>query len=433
MANTKKFAVKNGLTTPVIDFISPSETSTILASMLDSGILSVSGTSGQLFSISDSMTGTIFAVNDISGIPSIEVFDTGKVQIAELGGNILIGSSADDGTNKVQITGKLKTTDSLTITKDWNVTDGNAGLYLNGVTGNRIDYNVNGVAAPTFTTRSAGTKIVLYPAISGTTSDFALGIEGSTLWTSVANSGHLFKWYHGISNTMTLTSAGLGIGITYPSAKVHSISTTEQLRLGYDASNYTAFTVNSGGNLTITPSGTSSNINSSLGAGSGCITTGSYSTAFGYNTSSTNPGQFSVGYSPAESGVAQAGIQTFYTQTTDATVTILSVGNNTSNRMIIPAKSVCTFHGTISAMSNTYYVKGWEIKGIITRDASGVTRLIGTASISSLGADANAASWDIYSVTADDTNDALAISVIGQAAITIRWQASIFYSQVGYV
>jgi len=42
----------------------------------------------------------------------------------------------------------------------------------------------------------------------------------------------------------------LGIGTLTPSAKVHSLATTEQLRLGYDASNYYAITASSAGAVT---------------------------------------------------------------------------------------------------------------------------------------------------------------------------------------
>jgi hypothetical protein len=56
------------------------------------------------------MTGTIFAVNDISGVPSIEVFDSGKVQVAELFGNVLIGTSTDNTTDKLQVNGNISGT-----------------------------------------------------------------------------------------------------------------------------------------------------------------------------------------------------------------------------------------------------------------------------------------------------------------------------------
>lgn len=43
----------------------------------------------------------------------------------------------------------------------------------------------------------------------------------------------------------------LGIGTLTPAAKVHSLATTEQMRLGYDASNYLACTVSSAGVVTL--------------------------------------------------------------------------------------------------------------------------------------------------------------------------------------
>lgn len=111
MANTKKFVVKNGLQTQNTSFISPDESNTITVTMLDDGTLSFSGTNGQLFSITDSMQGTIFAVNDISGVPSIEVDDDGTVRFAELFGNVLIGTAVDNTTDKLQVNGTISATD----------------------------------------------------------------------------------------------------------------------------------------------------------------------------------------------------------------------------------------------------------------------------------------------------------------------------------
>ena len=92
MAN--EFKVKNGLiVNSTQKLVSPDLSQAITLRMLDSGTLSFSGTSGQLFSITDSLTGTIFAVNDISGVPSIEVFDTGKIQLAETFGNVGVGTA----------------------------------------------------------------------------------------------------------------------------------------------------------------------------------------------------------------------------------------------------------------------------------------------------------------------------------------------------
>lgn len=129
MANNKKFVVENGLQTQNIDFVSTNGNNTIQFTMLDSDTLSVSGNSGQLFSITDSLTGTIFAVNDISGVPSIEVFHTGKIQLAELFGNVLIGTSTDNTVDKLQINGSI----SATILKS-TVAVGTPPLVVNSAT-----------------------------------------------------------------------------------------------------------------------------------------------------------------------------------------------------------------------------------------------------------------------------------------------------------
>jgi len=76
-----------------VAFLSPSATKTITAKMLDSGTLSFEGSAGQLLAITDSFTGTIFAANDVSGIPSIEVLDTGLIKFAQYGGFIAWGTS----------------------------------------------------------------------------------------------------------------------------------------------------------------------------------------------------------------------------------------------------------------------------------------------------------------------------------------------------
>lgn len=94
-------------TDPKIQFQGTGVSTDITLRSTSDGTLSFEGTTGQLFSISDSMSGTIHSVNDISGIPSIEVLDTGLVKLAQYSGNVVIGSGTDDGVNKVQVTGDM--------------------------------------------------------------------------------------------------------------------------------------------------------------------------------------------------------------------------------------------------------------------------------------------------------------------------------------
>jgi hypothetical protein len=108
MANDKKFVAKNGLQTQNILFKdSAGGVHNITIQLIDSDVLLFEGDAGQLFSLSDTMDGVIYSVNDISGIPSIEVDADGIIRLAEFTGNVLVGTDSDDG-SKFQITGSLR-------------------------------------------------------------------------------------------------------------------------------------------------------------------------------------------------------------------------------------------------------------------------------------------------------------------------------------
>lgn len=166
-----------------------------------------------------------------------------------------------------------------------------------------------------------------------------------------------------------------------------------------------------------------------------------YGGAIGYYLYSTNPGQFAFGMGRAsQDSSAQGSLQTFYTNTTDATSTPLNIYNNASACMIIPATRSCAFIGIVQAMckvsSSSNFIKAWKIEGVITRDGNNTTRIVGTPTITIIAQDTDGtqtpSTWAITSITADDTNESLSINVTGQADQTIRWQASLFYSQVGF-
>ena len=57
------------------------------------------------------------------------------------------------------------------------------------------------------------------------------------------------------ATTLTRLFGNIATGVDSPSAAIHAIKTTEQLRLGYDASYYASFTVSSTGNLTLDTTG----------------------------------------------------------------------------------------------------------------------------------------------------------------------------------
>ena len=54
--------------------------------------LSYEGSAGQLFSISNDLTGTLFAVNDSSGVPSLEIDNNGEIRLSEFDGTVTVGN-----------------------------------------------------------------------------------------------------------------------------------------------------------------------------------------------------------------------------------------------------------------------------------------------------------------------------------------------------
>jgi hypothetical protein len=98
--------------------------------------------------------------------------------------------------------------------------------------------------------------------MSGSTAEFSIFDRSLTSATTTAgdryvqyNSSKLYRVYTDVNNDiLTLSSTGslgLGIGSNTASARIHAISTTEQLRVGYDTSNYASATVGSTGTVTL--------------------------------------------------------------------------------------------------------------------------------------------------------------------------------------
>ena len=93
---------------------------------LNSGTLSWEGSAGQLFSITNNLTtGSIFSVNDVSGIPSIDVNADGTIQLGPYGGNVGVGTTTPE--DKFHVVGNLRVTGTI---KDSSGDAGTAGQFL---------------------------------------------------------------------------------------------------------------------------------------------------------------------------------------------------------------------------------------------------------------------------------------------------------------
>src|SRR3989344_661182 len=76
----------------------------------------------------------------------------------------------------------------------------------------------------------------------------------TNLFSTTASSTNLYSSLLTVGGTGLIVDSNkrVGIGTTGPGAKLHSLATTEQLRLGYDNDNYISFTADSSANLNIT-------------------------------------------------------------------------------------------------------------------------------------------------------------------------------------
>jgi hypothetical protein len=86
---------------------------------------------------------------------------------------------------------------------DWNISGGGTAPLLAA--------SAAGVGPPTVTTRSAGTKLVLYPQLAGSQVDFAVGIASSVMWFSVptATAGQGWQFFGGTSLVAQLGGTGI--------------------------------------------------------------------------------------------------------------------------------------------------------------------------------------------------------------------------------
>ena len=137
-----------------------------------------------------------------------------------------------------------------------------SSLTTLGTQTQRINWNTSGVAAPSFTSSSSGSKLILYPAIASNQADYAIGIDSATIWNSVpvSSTSFYFKWYGGTTNVATLDGTGALTLASTLAVNSPTISTTSSGTASVFNANAT--TLNIGGAATTV----------SIGAGSGTTT-----------------------------------------------------------------------------------------------------------------------------------------------------------------
>lgn len=269
MANTyKNIVITPNITTaanvvPTIQF-SGGDTTTntdinLRVYTTSSGTLSFEGSAGQLFSITNDLTNSIFSVNDVSGIPSVDVYANGAIYLAPFGGNVSIDGNTvfvDSVGNRVGIANSAPVA-TLQVSGSLFVSQNNASQLDTVGEIAEFAHNANSYAQIHVRNANTGTRasvdIVATSDVGTDATDFIdLGINNSNyndpaftingardgyLYTSngnlaigVANTNRSLTFFTGgtlsTNERMRVDPSGnVGIGITTPTSNLHVIGT----------------------------------------------------------------------------------------------------------------------------------------------------------------------------------------------------------------
>jgi len=202
-----------------------------------SNIFDVQGSQGQLFSITDSLSGSLFSVNDISGIPIMEVFSDNTIKLGTFNNEAIIVSGSRTGMGiatpqaKLHISGAsnsgLFEIDSSAVNNIIYVSgSGRVGIGTNNPT-NTLQV-VGGVTATSFTgslfgTSSWATNALtasnITPSITNNTDNRVLTATGGGTINGESNltfdgSVLTVTGRANISTSITSSTATVGFGLT---------------------------------------------------------------------------------------------------------------------------------------------------------------------------------------------------------------------------
>jgi hypothetical protein len=273
---SENFKVKNGLT--VVDSISAggnlSASEGYFIDNLGVGTnvtgdtkFSVDGDSGNLFSVTDAITGIIFSVNDAAGLPIIEVESTSitdTITIGEYGTNAIVVSGANVGiggaTNsyKLDVVGDINASTNIlsggvdlanifsTISDDvfwsasgndiYNDNSGNVGIGI-ASPAEKLDVDGNALVRGDIVSRDAYPSVYVDHSgtvMGGIRADSTNKLELKTLTTAP------LSFQVNASEKMRIISSGnVGIGTTAPSDKLDVVGNINVVgssaRIGFNA------------------------------------------------------------------------------------------------------------------------------------------------------------------------------------------------------
>lgn len=158
------------------------------------------------------------------------------------------------------------------------------------------------------------------------------------------------------------------------------------------------------------------------------VASGTWSVAMGRGSYTTKPAQLAFGYDASSYSNQQWSVIFLRGTTTDATPTVLA----TPGTATVPASVTWDFRVRLVARAAAgANHANFEINGLIARDQSNNTALIGTPTVTPLFASAGASAWAV-AVSANNTNESLEITVTGASATSIIWIARVDLVEVKY-
>ena len=247
-----------------------SDVSTIQGSTSGGTLLNILGTSGQLFTVTDGLSGSLFSVNTISGLPVLEAFSDFSFVAGPYGvnnlfvGNSRVGIMTGTPSATLDVVGNTRITGSTVITGSLSIpTAGDASLLTIGsaaspfflVTGSTGRVSVNTTSSVS-SLNVGGTTNVL--TVQGTT------VEGN-MFDVYGPAGQLFSVVDGLSGSLFSVNTISGVPVmevfSDNTVRIGQYSNPPLIVTGTTASVSGSLNVNSGninvtsGSITIFKSG----------------------------------------------------------------------------------------------------------------------------------------------------------------------------------
>ena len=244
-------------------------------------VFSVEGTQGSLFSVDDSLSGSLMSVNDISGLPILEVFSDDRLVVGTYNSNALVvtGSRVGIGTNnpiaKLQVNGNISAssfTGSVFGTSSWSTNALTASYAAGG--GTTLTTGSTYPITSSWSTNAISSSFATF-AVSATSATSATSANTATSasYATVAGSATSATSATSANSANTATSASYSLSASYSvnstTATSSSFASTSSYNLNSISSSFSVNALTASYNLNSISSSYSLTASYALVAGSG--------------------------------------------------------------------------------------------------------------------------------------------------------------------